>query len=227
MVSKRTLSRVIGLTLVSLFVVACGTPRIIEHPQPALAVDADIFRPVWETKGCYSSDLYGGLEPKYPSAYCYIDWVSGNQCLYESGGFIHICEQVVVYLDGTFQLIGTREELRDLFAPIESADEALSYALLATGYSAKYEPEDYRLAVPGDCDPGPRGYHYYVDTLEDTHVVEVESGYQVHLFASETFGCGPHTVWSVIVQVNHDGAITIHQQQKLFEEGRGPMCCVD
>jgi hypothetical protein len=228
MVSRRILSRVIGLALVSLFVVACGTPTIIEHPRPTLAADTDIFPTYWETRGCYSSDLYGGLEPNCPSAYCYIDWVSGNQCLGESGGLIHICEQVVVYLDGTFQLIGTREELRDLFAPIESADEALSYALLATGYSAKYEPEDYRLAVPGDCDPGPREYHYYVDTLEDTHVVEVESGYQVHLFASEKFGCGPHPVWSVIVQVNHDGTIASeYSPKKLFEEDSGTMCCVD
>jgi hypothetical protein len=135
----------------------------------------------------------------------------------------------MVYLDDTFQLIGSREKLRDLFAPIESADEALSYALLATGYSTKYEPEDYRLAVPGDCDPGPKGYRYYVDTLEDTHVVEVEGGYQVHLFDSQVFGCGPHPVWSVIVQVNHDGTITPdYSRTMLFEEdGHRPMCCVD
>jgi hypothetical protein len=228
---RSLLSSVIGLTLVSLFVVACGTPRIIEHPRPTLTVDADIFRTISQTKPCYSSDLYGGLEPNYPTAYCYIDWESGdnvNQCLRESGGFIRICEQVMVYLDGTFQLIGTREKLRDLFAPIESADEALSYALLATGYSAKYESEDYRLAVPGDCDPGPNRYRYYVDVLEDTHVVEVENGYQVHLFDSQVFGCGPHPVWSVIVQVNQDGTISSeYSRTVLFEEDRGPMCCVD
>lgn len=38
------LSSVIGLTLVSLFVIACGTPRIIGHPQPALTMDEEIFR---------------------------------------------------------------------------------------------------------------------------------------------------------------------------------------
>lgn len=229
MVSERTMALAISLVLLSLFVVACSTsPGIIEHPRPVLTVDEEIFSTITRTKGCYTSDLYGGLEPNYPAAYCYTNWVSGNQCLRESGGFIQICEQVAVYLDGTFQFIGTREDLRDLFAPIESGDEALSYALLATGYSTKYEPEDYRLAVPGDCDPGPKKYRYYVDSLEDTHVVEVESGYQVHLFDSETFGCGPHPVWSVMVQVNHDGTIASGHSQKLFEEDESaPMCCVD
>jgi hypothetical protein len=210
------------------------TPSIIEHPQPTLALDAEVFRTSdsrveylcdWRIQ---ISDMYGGLEPSYPIAVCQKEWPSGAQCLRESGGIIHICEQVIVYLDGTFQLIRTREELRDLFAPIESADEALSYALLATGYSVKYAPGDYRLAVPGSCDPGHRWYRYYVDTLEDTHVVEVESGYQVHLFDSQEFGCAPHPVWSVIVQVNHDGVVTEQSKKKLFEESSGgPGCCVD
>jgi hypothetical protein len=138
-----------------------------------------------------------------------------------------MCEQVAVYLGGAVRLVGTRAELRDLFAPIESADEALSYALLATGLEAKYDPDDYRLAVPGDCDPGPKKYHYYTDVLEDTHVVEVANGYEINLFDSEVFGCGPHPVWSVKVKVNYDGSIYEGSGVELFEEGGDRMCCVD
>ena len=73
---------------------------------------------------------------------------------------------------------------------------------MATGYSAKYEPEDYRLALPDSCDPGPEHYRYYTDVLEDTHVVEVANGYEIKLFDSQEFGCAPLPVWSVTVQVN-------------------------
>ena len=232
--SNRILSPLIGLSLVMLSMVACGTsklPRIIEHPQPTLVADASIFGPSGSAvrDECRQiSDAYGGLDPNHPTAVCTKEWESGDQCLRESGGFIRMCERVIVYVDGTFQPIATLEELRDLFAPIESADEALSYALLATGYSAKYDPEDYRLAVPDSCDPGPDGYRYYVDELEDTHVVEVGNGYEINLFTSQVFGCAPHPVSSVPVQVEVDGTIIHLPKVKLFEEdSEAVACCVD
>jgi hypothetical protein len=115
-----------------------------------------------------------------------------------------------------------------LFAPIESPDEALSYALLVTGYSVKYDPEDYRLALFPECDPGPDHYHYYTDVLEDTHVVEVGDGYEINLFDSEKFGCGPHPVWSVAIHVHYDGAIAEQGRMRLFEEDMsGPTCCIE
>jgi len=190
-------------------------PNIIEHPQPTLTVDADIFRagdsPFIElecNRGVRPSDMYGGLEPGYPIAVCWKDWREGDQCLRSEGGMFRICARAIARVDDTFRLVSTEADLRDLFAPIESPDEALSYALLATGYSTKYDPEDYRLAVPDSCDPGPEHYQYYIDVLEDTHVVEVENGYQVNLFDSQEFGCGPHPVWSITVQVNYDGALS-------------------
>jgi hypothetical protein len=257
MVSYRIISPVLGLMLVMLSVAACGvlqptpipiptahtrptrtaqlTPRMIEHPQPTLTIDAGIFRtsdsPVIEREcdaRIHPSDMYGGLEPNYPVAACLKDWASGDECLRESGGIVHICERVIVYLDGTFQLIGTQQELRELFAPIESPEEALSYALLATGYSAKYEADDYRLALGGNCDPGPQHYRYYTDVLEATHVVEVVNGYEINLFDSQVFGCAPHPVWSVPIQVYHDGGIVEGPKKKLFEEDMsGLTCCVD
>ena len=232
--SKRILSSLIGLSLVMFSMAACDIfklPRIIEHPQPTLVADASIFGPGGSAvrEECRRvSDAYGGLDPNHPAAVCTKEWESGDQCLRESGGFIRICERVVVYVNGTFQFIATLEELRDLFTPIESADEALSYALLATGYEAKYDPEDYRLAVPDSCDPGPEGYRYYVDQLEDTQVVEVGNGYEINLFTSQVFGCAPHPVSSVPVQVERDGTINHLPKVRLFEEDSESIgCCVD
>ena len=44
----------------------------------------------------------------------------------------------IVYQEGQFRLVSTFDEFRALYAPIESADEALSYALATTGLSARY-----------------------------------------------------------------------------------------
>jgi hypothetical protein len=177
---------VIGLALVILFLAACGTlqptpaptptevidptrtpqptPRIIEHPEHTLASDLRIIR---------------------------TDYVEGDECIRTDGGPNRKCVRARVEQDGVSRMIRTQEELRDLFAPIESAEEALSYAMMATGYEAKYAPEDYRLAVPDNCDPGPQFYHYYTDVLEDTHVTEVINGYHVYLFTVSDMVAGP------------------------------------
>jgi hypothetical protein len=219
----RIKSLAIGLALIMPFLVACGTgqptplppeptcgpeptPRIIEHPEPTLAADVQIIR---------------------------TDYKQGDRCIRTEAFLNPKCVRVRVKQDGVSRTLSTPEELRDWFTPIESADEALSYALLATGYEAKYAPEDYRLAVGDPCDPGPAYYHYYTDVLEDTHVVEVAKGYQVNLFDSKRVGCGPFPVSSVTVEVSVDGTISERPMIKLFEQGEPcpgdtmVQCCID
>jgi hypothetical protein len=234
-VSTRSLVLVIGLALANLFLAACGTaqpspapaqptpvptqpevieptctrqpiPRIIEHPEPTLAADIRIIR---------------------------TDYAEGDSCIRIDGFLNPECVQARVTQGGVSQIITSQEELRDWFSPIESADEALSYALLATGYTAKYAPEDYRLAVGEICDPGPEHYRYYTDVLEDTHVVKVINGYHVNLFYSENVGCGPFPVSSVTVEVAFDGAISEFPMIRLFEQDEPcpgeemVQCCID
>lgn len=134
------------------------------------------------------------------------------------------CYSLVIHKDGIFQLVSTKEELRALFAPIESADEALSYALLVTEYHARYDPPAYHS---GPCAPGGLVDNLIlVEVIEDTHVVEIEDGYEVYLFGEEKFGCGSHPVWSVPVQVKHDGTITEGPRVKLYELYLID-CCID
>jgi hypothetical protein len=181
-------------------------PRIIEHPEPTLTADVRIIR---------------------------TDYAEGDQCIRIEGFLDLKCVRARVKQDGVSRIITTQEELRDWFAPIGSADEALSYALVATGYSAKYVPEDYRLAVSDICDPGPEHYHYYTDVLEDTHVTEVVNGYHINLFHGEKYGCGPFPVSSVTVEVSFDGSISEFPMIRLFEQGapcpgeKIVQCCID
>jgi hypothetical protein len=84
-------------------------------------MDAEIFRasdsPVIEqecAEGVYPSDMYGGLDPNYPTAVCYKELDLGAQCLHERRGLWPTCERVIVYIDDTFQIISTQAELRNL-----------------------------------------------------------------------------------------------------------------
>jgi hypothetical protein len=109
-------------------------------------------------------------------------------------------ESFVLLQDGEFTLIASIFELQAAYAPIESANEALSYALVATGLSARYGLQG------GESTPVT---YYLVDTIQDTHVEETEDGYRVHLYSGyqPPCGCGTHTRYTVDVSVTRDGQV--------------------
>jgi hypothetical protein len=113
------------------------------------------------------------------------------------------------------RLIRNADELRTTFAPIRSADEALSYALAAT-----------RL-VPICGIAAPAGFRYFTDRLEDTFVTATAGGWRVHLFDPRVFGCGPDTMYSADVEVTPAGAIRRLEETKLFEDPKQDNLCVD
>jgi hypothetical protein len=113
-------------------------------------------------------------------------------------------------------LLKTEEEFREVFAPVTSADEALSYSLAVTGLSAYYGLETQS------------GYRYHGDALEDSHVVEAKNGaYEVHLFHYQLCGCGPHTTSATDVLVSADGDVTLGQYTPIFDDKSEDSLCVD
>ena len=238
--STRSLFLLIGLVLANLFLAACGTAQpspTPAQPTPAQPTPAPTPQEMADPI-CTRQPIPGIIEHREPTLAADVriirtDYAEGEPCIRTEGFLSPKCVQARVKENGVSRTITTQEELRDWFAPIESAEEALSFALLATGYEAKYAPEDYRLDVGEICDPGPEFYDYYVEFLEDTHVVEVVNGYHVYLFYSENVGCGPFPVSSVIVEVAFDGALSEFPKTKLFEQGEPcpgetmVQCCID
>jgi hypothetical protein len=102
----------------------------------------------------------------------------------------------VVYKDGAFALVSTETEFRELFAPVNTAGEALSYAVAITNLHADYENEN------------PLFNHLSVD-VKNTQVLETSAGYEINLFTSVTprCGCGLHTTDMVKLLVTRDGEI--------------------
>lgn len=178
--------------LVAVLMVGCTNDRlnIIEHPRPGLSVNQDIFTEAELDCDIRLSDMYGGLEPDYPVAKCsrllYPTEDSGNvdeSCLYYTAGFgWEKCHSIVVYQDESLRLVNSMEELQELFAPIESSDEALSYALLTGPYSARFDREDYQDILACSIPQGEGPGFECGDVVTDTHVVESSDDYEVFLY---------------------------------------------
>lgn len=216
-------------------------PRVIHHPRPSLNVSSSGFTqeltgcagPLTDSRSCQSSTLQtlgctslsavdpllGGLEPAYPVAWCLISFPKKppqpSEYLFGPQGIMSIWSRYVIVDHGKLRLIRNHDELRATFAPIKSADEALSYALAMT-----------RL-VPIYGIAAPAGFRYFTGRLEDTFVTATASGWRVHLFDPRVFGCGPHTMYSADVEVTADGTIRPLEETKLFEDPKQDNLCVD
>lgn len=229
--------RTVFCVVVSLvFLVSCNQQQIVEHPDPGLKVDHSYF----SGQGCFNdlscspegfiqpdppitmirkpSDLLGGLSPALPLAV-------GSTVLYQDEGeivavYANRCmrNQYIRYLvrsnDQTL-LVDSIEEMAMLYAPIDSPQEALSYAIATTGYAALFDLEQIKKPT------------LYTDVIEESHVEEVSGGYIVHLFNDYLCGCGPHVVQSVAVTVLQDGTIQIAAPVDAFSDPQYDDLCVD
>ena len=213
---------------------ACQSkPKFINHTSPNLAISMDVFtdETLLANFGCNEiqapSNLIGGLDPSYPIAICTIQYIPGEgteelaaeiesgQFFYYTGGLFGSYVRYIIYQNGEFVLLKTEEDLRKLFAPIESPDEALSYVLavknLSAAYGIQYDP----------------AYAYEVDTIEDTYVTSDADGYLVHLFHDQAFGCGPHWTSEVDVHVSFEGSIQERNVRQIFRDPNLDEVCFD
>lgn len=241
----KSFQKILWPTLVVMLTLACSfglgrAPRVENHPQPTLTVETQVF----EDAGCPAEsgyqrcppesplgklgcdqirppgNLLGGLDPAYPLNVCLITRTPDEQpdeseYLYSDGCLLRDYVRYVIWRQGEFRLLKSLADLQQVYAPIESEEEALSYALAATGLGVRYGLE------------APRGYRYFVDELEDTHVAATEAGYLVHLYGYRLCGCGPHTTYTVDVLVSRDGQVSQGDRQPVYEDPAEDDLCVD
>ena len=220
-------------------------PEITHYPKPDLAVELEPFRAAGCTAdeydrwacaeespvnalGCDAlitpNELLGGLDPAYPLVLChYMPIQHGesprgsptDEFVYNDGCLAAIYVRYAIEKDGLFQLVKTQGDLKVTYAPIESPDEALSYALASSGLEAYYNLET------------PLGYRYQVNKLEDTHIVETGDGYDVLLYHYKVCGCGPHPTSTVLLHVTRAGDIHEIERTPAFEDPKEDGLCVD
>jgi hypothetical protein len=231
--------------LILILVSACSsgarTPDVRNHPAPDLTVDTTPF----QTAGCplddsgrnvcppesplgrlgcdyitAPGDYLGGLEPKDPLNLCWKLGAGGlfltsDEYIYRDGCLLPLYARYVIQRDGQFVLLKSLADLQKAYAPITSEDEALSYALAATGLPAYFGFE------------APQGFRYFVDGLEDSHVVANDQGFLVYLYDYKFCGCGPHTTFYVEVLIKADGMVEETGRTPVFEDPEQDNLCID
>lgn len=216
-------------------------PTITHHSSPAVSVD---FTP-FEAAGCEASQYsascldcepgsalaklgcdricepdseLGALTPAYPIAECTYypeDSREPPDYLRCGGGLRPACERFLVWKDGAFEPVTSADDFRTLFAPVETPEEALAFAMALSGHSARYGIQ---------FDPE---YEYYVGELEDTHVDTDGSGFRVHLYLYRWLGCGPHETYAILHTVTTDGQVSEDSREAVFRDPREDDLCAD
>lgn len=122
-------------------------------------------------------------------------------CLF---GYYHT---YILFRDGKYEAINSRQAFQQAFAPIESEEEALSYAILYMDYNVGY--------VGGYFSDNLR---YHTRVIEEPYVKTTEEGFLVHLFTppKPLCGCGQHTVYSVDLIVKPNGQIIARNYKPLY-----------
>ena len=202
------------------------SPKFVNHPQPNLSITFNAI-PDAAALGCDEIQepfaLLGGLDPSYPIALCIINFnpdqaqpeMEAGEFIYATGGLFTTYLRYVILRDGQQVIIKTADEFRNIYVPIDSPDEALSYTLALRNLGAYYG-----LAK----DPA---YKYEVRKIEDTHVISEADGYRLNLYSHQFFGCGPHWTSLVELLVTFDGTITEVSATPVFRDPNMDDLCVD
>jgi hypothetical protein len=192
-------------------------PCFVNHEPRELAGDPELFTQAgcWYDKsgrgtcqhdspltqlGCDAiGKPYGGLAP--PITRCSVSPGSGCDFSYDCHeDFCQFC--YVALQDGQYVLIETEDELQEVFAPIQSGDEVLSYALAVMAGRPRWDGSAYYGL---ELDPG---LEYSVDVIEDTHVETVADGYLIRLYRYQRWGCDHPTFYAIDVLVTPEGNVT-------------------
>lgn len=210
--------------------------RVVEHSAPELTVDDTYFSEM----GCFQSidclpeefsnipypiqsiyqvsDLLGGLRPELPIAIAGNVTFYGDEevpSVYSQNCMASFAVRYLIVVDGQMRLVDSYEGMREIYAPIENEDEALSYTIALTGYSAYYDLKsnsDYKiLAKP----------------LEETYSQFDGEVFTVHLFNDFLCGCGPHITESIDVTVTQDGEISLSEPVDAFRDVTLDNLCID
>jgi hypothetical protein len=161
----------------------------------------------------------GGLSPKVPIVECNAlveNWTDEETAgIVREGCLQPIYRKYLIIEDGEYRLIGTKDEFINFFAPVESPEEALAFAVALTNSHA-----NYNITIPED-------YTTFVSKIRTTYVEKTDAGFNVHLFLSQICGCGNHPYYSVDYTVTQVGWGNITSSEKIFENPAMSNMCID
>ncbi|MCB2408418.1 hypothetical protein [Hymenobacter lucidus] len=208
------------LVCASIYFTSCNTADQELHFKSPTQLDSSVHQTI-KTRFKLSSldpapSHWGGLKPAYPIS-------SAFSLLYEdcrepkwvNQGMITGCSKVVIKKDTSYVLIGTRDELQQVYAPITDKQEALSYASIYFDY---FPITTYSFFK--------KTYIYKRSTMISS-ADSLENYFIVYLYDKKVFGCGPHPYYSVAIKVFRDGSVQELQKSEAFRNPEADDLCVD
>jgi hypothetical protein len=207
-----------------------------EYPAPAFTADNSRFTELgcFDSSDCLPADLkaipfpidsiyplndsYGGLNPKLYMALAgkmRFDYDTVISAVYTKGCMGTYYVRYLVEMDGKMRLIDSADGLKELYAPIESEDEALSYAVAVTG-----------LTPLNDLNLHPL-YKRYIRPLIESHSTFDGKQFTVNLYDTYLCGCGPHIVSTITVTVQQDGSFSLSEPVGAFSDPKTDGLCID
>lgn len=169
------------------------------------------------------SNSIGSIIPLYPLIQIgIIGRDSDERQIIESEGYFSVWvgmagayyRRYAVFKDGTWHVLKNMNDLKNMFAPIETKAEALSYAILATCYYPRYD-----LSYDSD-------YTYYTNVIEETYVTENDTTYTVVLFDDTISGCESPYLDRIRIRVGFNGDVSIIDSKTLCEN-KNTIICAD
>jgi hypothetical protein len=179
-------------------ILECGTD------SPLVSLDCDTLSRPFE--------LVTGLDPAYPVvAECW-HYDLDHRHLYLAGCIARVGVGYVFEINGEYVLADAAETIQELFVPIDSTDEALSYAQMLTGLRAMFAFQaDYDVTM------------FYQEVVEGSHATETDEGYVAHLYHQQVCGCDTFVTSQVDIIVKRDGSVTWGDVEPTYVEFR-PWC---
>jgi hypothetical protein len=162
-----------------------------------------------------TSTALGNLSPKIPMVEC----LFRNRNRDAKGGIVRVgCRfpvfrSYIITQGSEFGSIYTKEEFQSMFAPVETQEEALSFAVALTDSFPKYDTS------------APLGYFPVASPIKPTYVEETDGKFKVNLFHRDSCGCGTHPYYAINYIVTRAGDVTELSRQKVYDSKR--KICVD
>ena len=225
-VTKATvISRLLPVSLFYLLLLSCESNHPSPPPQPATYVtekapmiDSSHFAIIEKQFGYDRIDTLpsylGGLQPKLPMAEVH-SFSPKEPSLRMSVGLMGIWYSVVAKMGDSLVLMDTEQKFKDVFAPIESEQEAISYVAYLTHTYPRYTIEKEAR------------YRVYASYFPAAHAKKVNGGYEVLLHDKKVYGCGPHPYFYKVFHVTDGGEIKLLQTVRMYEDPKEDPICVE
>lgn len=161
------------------------------------------------------SENFGGLNPRYPMALSYeqlnspvIDFA---EFVFKFNIFTGHCYNYLIEINDSIIEINSHEKFKEIFAPVENKEEALSFAYVLCGYPHVKAIYDFNFLNEKDTD-----YDIFRKELKPTSVKEVTVGYEVILF--DTYSGFTAYCSELVIFVSTQGDVKLLKREKLFHD---------